>query len=134
MAEIKTSIDYQLDLTVQTVWGDVTSQEILDKLENYYQGRTTRLILWDWTNATLVRMGFDELHQLVIKARKFSRKGGKTAFVFSEDVDFGLGRIIEALAKIENYDYEFCCFRSIVDAEKWLGIPEQSTQVEQEHP
>ena len=124
MAEIETSIDYQLDLTVHTVSGDLTSQEILDKLETYYQGRPTQLILWDFINTTWSGITNEELQELVRKAKKHSRKGGKTAFVLSTNIDFGIGRMIETYAEIERYDYEFCNFRDRKDAEKWLGIRE----------
>jgi len=36
MSEIETSIDYQLDLTVHTVSGDLTLQEILYKHGSVY--------------------------------------------------------------------------------------------------
>ncbi len=124
MAEIETSIDYQLDLTVHTVSGDLTSQEILDKLEIYYQGRPTTLILWDLTNATWSGIATDELYELVRKAKKYSRKGGKTALVFSKDIDFGIGRMLEAFAEMEAYDYEFGSFRNRKDAKEWLDIRE----------
>ncbi len=124
MAEIETSIDYQFDLTVHIVSGDLTSQEILYKLETYYQGRPTTMILWDFTNATWSGIATDELYELVRKAKKYSRKGGKTALVFSKDIDFGIGRELEAFAEIESYDYEFGSFRNRKDAEKWLGISE----------
>lgn len=124
MAEIKTSIDYQLDLTVHTVSGDLTSQELLDKLDTYYQGRPTQLILWDFMNGTWSGITFDQLQELMRKAKKYSRKGGKTAFVFSKDIDFGIGRMVETYGELEKYDYEFSSFRDMKDAEKWLGIRE----------
>ncbi len=124
MPEIETSINYQLDLTFHTVFGDLTSQEILDKLKTYYQGKPTRLILWDFINATWSGIATDELQKTVKKAKKYSRKGGKTALVFSKDVDFGIGRVLKAFAEIEGYDYEFGIFRDMEDAEKWLGIHE----------
>jgi len=124
VSNIETSIDYQLDLTVHTVSGNLTSQELLDKLETYYQGKPTKLILWDFMNATWSGITSDELKHLVHKAKKYSRKRGKTAFVFSSDIDFGIGRMIEAYAVINRYDYEFYSFRDRKDAEKWLGICE----------
>jgi hypothetical protein len=124
MAEIETSIDYQLNLTVHTVSGNLSSQELLDKLETYYQGRPTQLILWDFMDATWSGITNDELQELMRKAKKYSRKGGKTAFVFSTDIDFGIGRMVETYGELEKYDYEFSNFRDMKDAEKWLGISE----------
>lgn len=120
MAEIQTSIDYPLDLTVHIVSGDLTTREILDKLENYSQGDTTKRILWDLSNATWASITGDDLKETVKKAKKYSRKGGKTAWVFSEDVDFGIGRMLQILGEIEEYDYVFGTFRNMEDAMKWL--------------
>ena len=120
MSNIETLIDYQLDLTVHTVSGNLTSQELLDKLETYYQGRPTQLILWDFMNATWSGITADELQELMRKAKKYSRKGGKTALVFSADIDFGIGRMVETYGELERYDYEFSSFRDMRDAEKWL--------------
>ena len=64
MAEIKTSINYQLDLTVHTVSGNVTPQEILNKLETYYLSEPTTRILWDFKNATVHKITIDELKVL----------------------------------------------------------------------
>jgi hypothetical protein len=124
LAEIETSIDNQLDLTVHIVSGDLTTQEILDKLEIYYQGKTTKRILWDLSNATWANITSDDLRRTVAKAKKYSRKGGKTAWVFAKDVDFGIGRMLEVFGEIEAYDYVFCSFRNKEEARKWLDTHE----------
>jgi hypothetical protein len=127
MAVIETFIDYKLDLTVHTVSGNLTTQEILDKLETYYQGRPTQRILWNFRNATWVNITSDELRRTVKEAKKYSRKGGKTALVFSKDIDFGIGRMLEVFAQFEEYDYDFGNFRNIKDAKKWLSSRLQSS-------
>ena len=124
MLEIETSIDSQLDLTVHIVSGDLTTKEILDKLEIYYQGKTTKRILWDLSNATWKSITSDNLQQTVKKAKKYSRKGGKTAWVFSKDVDYGIGRMLQTFGEIEGYDYVFGTFRNIEDAMKWIDAHE----------
>ncbi len=86
--------------------------------------RPTTLILWDFTNATWSGIATDELQELTRKAKKYSRKGGKTALVFSKDIDFGIGRMLEAFAEMEAYDYEFGSFRNRKDAKEWLDIRE----------
>lgn len=124
MAEIKTSIDSQLDLTVHVVIGDLTTKEILDKLEIYYQGSPTKRIIWDLSKATWASITSDDLRRTVTVAKKYSRKGGKTAWVFSKDVDFGIGRMLEVFGEFEKYDYVFSSFRNMEEAKKWLDLDE----------
>ncbi len=122
MSPIETSINRELDLTVHTVSGNVTPQEYFNKIETYYQGKPTTLVLWDCTTATGEKFTADELRDFLRIIKKYSRKGGKTALVFSMDVDFGIGRMLGSLAQIESYDFEVEAFRRIEDAKKWLGL------------
>ncbi len=122
MANIETSIDYKNDLTINIISGELTLQEILDQFERYYEGETTKQILCDLTNADWSKIPSDEFRQAITKLKKYSRKGGKTALQFSNDTDFGIGRMIEVFADIEKYDFEFRSFRNRKDADKWLGI------------
>ena len=51
------------------------------------------------------------------------RKGGKSAFVFSKDVEFGLGRMFEALSEgKEGMPVEYRSFRDINEAREWLCV------------
>jgi len=119
MSKIKTTIDYRLDLTVHIASGDLNSQDFLEILETYYHGKPTTLILWDFTNATDSNISDNELRKTAVKAKKHSRIGGKSALVFSKDMDLRISRILLAL---EGPEHEFVSFRNIEDAEKWLGI------------
>ena len=119
MSKIKTTIDYRLDLTVHIASGDLNSQDILEIFATYYLGKPTTLILWDFTNATGSRISDDELRETAAKAKKHSRIGGKSALVFSKDIDFRIARI---LLELEGHEHEFVSFRNIEDAERWLGI------------
>lgn len=62
------------------------------------------------------------LEERALEAKKYSRKGGRTALVFSRKVDFGIGRMLEVIAEMEDYDYMIRSFRNAKDADKWLGI------------
>ena len=52
MATIETTIERDRDLTVHTVTGELTPEEILAKLDDYFKGEPTSRILWDATKAT----------------------------------------------------------------------------------
>ncbi len=122
MAKIETSIDYNEDLTVNIISGELTLKEIIDQFETYYDGETTKQILCDLTNADWSNISTSELRMAITELKKYSRKGGKTAMLFSTDGDFGIGRMLEVFADIEKYDFEFRSFRDKESAYKWLGI------------
>ena len=100
------------------------NEAILEKLEIYYQDKTTKRILWDLSDATWASITTEDLNKTVITAKKYSRKGGKTALVFSKDIDFGIGRMLQTLGEIEEYDYVFGTFRNREEAMKWLDTHE----------
>jgi len=52
MAEIKIEIDFDQDLTVFNVSGSLVAGELLESTRTYRQGKTTRQVLCDFTNAT----------------------------------------------------------------------------------
>ena len=122
MSEIKTSIDNQHDLIIHVVSGDLTSQEMLDRLEFSYQSTPTKQILWDLTNGAWLRISGLELRGTVGKAKKYSKKGTKMALVISQKIDFGYGRMYEMYSDIAGNESEIGCFQKKRDAEKWLGV------------
>jgi len=121
MAEIDTSINYDLDMTVHIVTGNITPKEFLDKLETYYQGNPTSLILWDFTNASMDKITIGGLKDLVRKVKEFPRKQARIAMVFSTDMDFTIGRMLGTLTEVDGHDYKFNVFRNVKAAKKWLA-------------
>lgn len=65
---------------------------------------------------------YNELKDIVrfTKQHEALRRSGKTALVVSTDLAFGLGRMYDALAEIENLSHSVKVFRSMDEAIKWL--------------
>lgn len=120
MAKIEININYDQDMTIFKITGTLNAGELLESSKIYSEGDVTRLILLDFTDATWTGISSADLKKNTATASKFSQKGNKSAFVFSSDADFGIGRMVEAFAAIEKYDNEFCMFRSMDEAKKWL--------------
>ena len=120
MAKIEVNIDYAQDMTVFKIIGTVNAGELLASSESYSEGEVTRLVLVDFTEATWSGISTADLKRNTATASKFSQKGNKSAFVFSSDADFGIGRMVEAFATIEKYENKFSMFRCMDEARKWL--------------
>ena len=124
MAIIETIVNSQGDLSVFTVNGELTADEIIERVEEYYTKHPTKLVLWimgDVDLSAITREGIERIIQIA-KKNTGKRKEGKTAIVGSKDVEYGLARMYEAYTGFENLPYEYKIFKDVDKAKEWLGI------------
>ncbi len=124
MKNIITTFVPDKDLTVHRAEGKVLAADIISKIDEYYSGNTvSKKVLWDFSGADASGIESDEVREIARLTRKYAdiRKGGRTALVFSGDLEFGLGRMFTAFSRFEETPYEFGCFRSLEKAKEWLG-------------
>jgi 2-phospho-L-lactate guanylyltransferase (CobY/MobA/RfbA family) len=98
MAIIETIVDSQSDLSVFTVNGELTADEIIERVEEYYIKHPTKQVLWIMGDVDLSAITREEIERIIQIAKKNTgkRKEGKTAIVGSKDVEYGLARMYEA--------------------------------------
>lgn len=120
MAKIEVDINYDQDITIFKVTGELKAGELLNSTTDYNEGKVTRGVLVDFTDASWVGLSAEDLRKNTAAGSKHSRPGGKSAFVFSSDIEFGVGRMVEAFATIEKFSSELRMFRSMDEAYKWL--------------
>ena len=122
MATIKITFVPQDDLTIFTVKGDLSSNEIMQYSSEYYQLKPTQLVLWDASEGTVENITNEDFKKLASEMRKIThnRVGGKTALLGKFDIDFGLSRMYEAYAEMENVPVTYCSFHNRDDAMSWL--------------
>jgi hypothetical protein len=126
---ISTEIDKSRKLTVYTVTGQVSLDELLNSLEGFYESPEVTLnVLWDGRNAKLKPLSLVDITKIASyrgrhKDHRENRRGGKTAIVAPEHVDSGVFSMAEMFKKTmaAKLSYEVRAFRSIDDAVTWLG-------------
>ena len=120
MATIDVSIDSQNDVTVFTVRGELTADDILKTIGEY----STTLILWDAMDGSVSNISAEDFRKIsrIVKTTTKKSSRGKTAFVGRQEIDFGLGRMYEAFANIANLPIEYKTFKNVDEAKDWLGI------------
>ncbi|HUL29981.1 MAG TPA: hypothetical protein VLZ03_05950 [Thermodesulfobacteriota bacterium] len=125
---IETTRDQERNLTVHVVTGPVSEQEMYGTLEEFYKREPTALLLWDLSKADLSWVTPNMLQRFVRKAVKLGarRRGGRTAVVAPEDLQYGLGRMTEAFVESESAPFSFHVFRSRQDALSWLMADDAS--------
>jgi hypothetical protein len=125
---IETGIDQSKNLTVYTVTGEVSLDELLKTLEGFYEcPKVTLNVLWDGRGAKLKPLSFADVTRIASyrarhKDHRKARSGGKTAIVAPENVGSGVISMAEMFKKTltTKLPYEVRAFQSIEDAEKWL--------------
>jgi len=127
MGTIETTKDESLSLTTNIARGQITYDNFMNWINDYYSGAITKYVLWDFTEADVSGITSKEYEKIAafvkIKSdQKGGKKGGKSALVHSQDVGFGLGRMFEVFSRMEGIEFEFKSFRSINEAKKWLGL------------
>jgi len=124
MGSIETTRDIALELTTNIVRGPTSYDDLLSWITNYYSGSVTKYILWDFTEADLSPITTNQFQNIaeMVKSRSDLRKGGKSALVFSRDLEFGLGRMFEMFSQVEGTEFEFRSFRSLTEAKEWMGV------------
>jgi len=122
MIEVKTVVSG--DATIRKIIGHPTFDEILRILKDFYSGTPTRHVIWDLSAASLEKLKIDDLDRLGDFVMKYAhlREGGKTAFIASRDLEYGLGRTIDSLAESKNSPITTHTFRSFREAAEWIGV------------
>ncbi len=123
MGNITSSLEAENDLTtVVTVAGKVDVEQVLGQIVSFLRGEPTQLVLWDSREGSLAGLLGADLQLIVERGTPLadSRKGGRTAIVCSKEVDYGVSRMFQTLASLQNIPIEAQVFRSIQEARKWL--------------
>lgn len=123
VGQIETKIDLENDLTVMTFRGEITAEEIRDKIDEYFQGRVTHRRMWDFQHASPASMTAEEIKAIVTMSQEYSRQmaGGKIAFVFPSKLAFGIGTMFNIALGMDMHRNEYLSFTDIDQAFEWLG-------------
>ena len=122
MAKFIESYESEKDLTIFTVVGEITFDEVWDQTCTFFSGRPSKLVLWDFMSGTAKNVSSQELAEIAEKGGTISAiaKGGKGAILAPKDIDFGIGRIFQAFSQMKNFPLEVQIFRDMNTAKKWL--------------
>lgn len=121
-SKIETVADPERELTTITASGEITADEIIKAIEDFYAGELTRKVLWIMTDASFDKLTSEDVRRMAETTEKYShmRRTGKTALVFSADTGFGLGRMHEAFRDLQASPVRQESFRSLDEALRWL--------------
>lgn len=122
MAAIDTSIEGCL--LIVSVTGDLSADETISVIREYYPAGTVRDVIWDLTSGSLLAISKNGFHAIAKAAKESvaggSRQGGKTAYVGNADVEYGLLRMYTAIAEVTGVPIKYHVFKSLEEARSWM--------------
>ena len=123
MGKIETKYDLTKALTIIKAVGKMKADDFHEWTANYYTGKVTSLALWDLTEADLSEIQTEDLRHDAehTKALAEVRKGGKTAIVSANSLEYGLSRMLETFYDMEEVPFEIQVFHTINEAMEWLS-------------
>ena len=120
-------IDHLNDLTVKTVIGRFSADEMLDVIESFYTTQPTKNVIWDFILADGTQISPKDIEIINQTISKYSHKriGGKTALVVSRDYGFGMSRMHKASAESHGINIKYYITQDMEDAKNWMGFKGQ---------
>jgi hypothetical protein len=125
---IQIDIEKERDLTICTLSGDVTVKDVKEALKQIWDNaELTKNLLWDTRPATFIKpMANEDIEILLAMVDGYSdrfkeREDGKTTVVAETDLGFGLMRMLDTLAEIEEFPIQPEPFRTIEEAMEYIA-------------
>ncbi|GJM13502.1 MAG: hypothetical protein DHS20C12_19050 [Pseudohongiella sp.] len=123
MAEISIDVDRKNDITIIAIKGTLEKEDLPNTLSEYFANEPTMNTIYDSTEGDWSNNPSKYYMDMIRSSKVYARKGARTAMVFSNPVDFGIGRMVESHCELEGYENELACFHSLQDAKHWLSPP-----------
>lgn len=125
----RVTVDIGAELTIVTLWGDLSSQEIIDIMNEYYEKDSpTKNLLYDARQATIEFVPTIDIERIMDHAKDLAvvrPRGSKTAMVAGKELEYGIGRMVQTFAEIRDMEVEFMVFKSLPKALEWLGCHDE---------
>lgn len=127
MGKIETKYDLTQDLTIIKAVGKMKADDFHEWTASYYTGTVTSLALWDLTEADLSEIQTEDLRNDAEHTKTLAevRKGGKTAIVSANSLEYGLGRMLETFYDMEDVPFEIQVFHTINEAMEWFDLKDE---------
>ena len=122
MAEIEKEVTGDRSVTVFKVTGKMLFDQIINEITQFYENGLTLNTIWDFTAADGKHITSNEIQRIASHTKNFShlRENGKTAFVISSSLAYGLGRMYDSLSQVFSHPVRHGIFRSFDDAISWI--------------
>jgi hypothetical protein len=112
-------------LLIVHVSGMLTAEEVTSVIQKYYSNGIVKDVIWDIAIGSLGSITEDGYKAIALAAHEAlqsgSRKGGRTAYVGHDDLEYGLLQMYTAIAKATGIPTNYQVFRTIEKARDWIA-------------
>jgi hypothetical protein len=120
-----TDVIIEGNLLIISVTGDMTANEVIAVVEEYYSNGIIKDVIWDLTLGTMQSIT-GEGFKLIAKVTKMalangSRMGGKTVFVGNSIVEYDYFRMYTVVAEITGVTTNYNVFKTLEEAKNWIA-------------
>jgi len=126
MGDIKTTRFPKKGITVKTVRGPISTEEIHKWIVSQDQRPLTPHIVWDMRKANVERITSRHVKEIFNTSRPIAEKRlGKTALIVGDEAAHGLTRLYTTHTDMSGIDNEHRIFGDLTKALEWMGEDEQ---------
>lgn len=112
-------------LMIVNVTGELTADEAIAVVREYYPNKLLKDVIWDLTNGTMKSISFDGFHKMAKTTKMVvsfgARKNGRTVFVGGNDDDYSVNRMYTVMAEVTGVPIMYKVLRTIDEARAWLN-------------
>lgn len=122
----KIDIKNEGDVLIISVTGDLTLDESIKVIREYYPRSTVKDVIWDCTDGSMQLLTPSDFRVLAGTVKEViargARSGGNTAFVAHATVEYGMIRMYTSIAESTGVSVKSNVFRTIAEARRWLDL------------
>ena len=120
---VTSEVDHENQVTIFEVTGVATFEEGLETNKTFYAGDPTKNVIWDFSKADLSNITNEQFRSIVDSVKNLTgkREGGKTAFLVSRDLEYGISRMIGMFTEMNISPLQTQVFKSMDEAIQWFN-------------
>jgi hypothetical protein len=119
---IEKKVDPEKDLTIFIAEGNPSFEEYMAAVKLFYDGETTRNVLWQIDQETVWNISGHHIKKLAQFAPRVekSRPGAKTAFVAPDELSESLSNLFVLFGQSHDLKIKIKIFKSTDEAVEWI--------------
>lgn len=124
MKQIKIQVDREKNIIIATVIGSPNVDDYKKVIKEELDKCPPKLHVWDYAAADLSVLFSQELEEIMRFALSHPNTSiiEKVALILTEDLSFGLGRMLDVFGEMQGKPFELELFRNTEEAFQWIGV------------